>query len=187
MIVQESINLGGKTVEFEMGKVARQADGAVVVTCGDTKVLVSAVMDPKPKDASFLPLTVDYREWAFAGGKIPGGFFKREGRPNQKETLTCRLIDRPIRPLFPEGWGCETQVIGMVLSSDQMNDSDVLAVCGAGASLYCSDIPFPTPLAAVRVGRINNEFILNPTFEQLETSELDLIVAGTPEADPPGT
>ena len=155
-MIKKTLEIGGQTLSIEMGRVAKQADGAALVRYGDTVVLATACASNEPREGiSFLPLTVDYREWTYAAGKIPGGFFKREGRPNQKETLTCRLIDRPIRPLFPEGWACETQVIGMVLSSDQKNDSDVLAVCGAGASLYCSDIPFPTPIAAVRVGRVD--------------------------------
>jgi polyribonucleotide nucleotidyltransferase len=182
-VIKKTLEIGGQTLSIEMGRVAKQADGAALVRYGDTVVLATACASNEPREGiSFLPLTVDYREWTYAAGKIPGGFFKREGRPNQKETLTCRLIDRPVRPLFPEGWACETQVIGMVLSSDQKNDSDVLAVCGAGVSLYCSDIPFPVPLAAVRVGRIDDEFVVNPTFEQLESSTLDLTVAGTPDA-----
>ncbi len=183
MIIKKTVEIGGKTLTFEMGRVARQAAGSCTIRLGDTVVLATACASNTPREGiDFLPLTVDYREWTYAAGKIPGGFFKREGRPNQKETLTCRLIDRPIRPLFPEGWGCETQTIGMVLSSDQENDSDVLAVCGIGAALYCSNIPFNTPLAAVRIGRVNDQFIVNPTFSQLKESVLDLTVAGTPEA-----
>jgi len=183
VIIKKTVEIGGKTLTFEMGRVARQAAGSCTIRLGDTVVLATACASNTPREGiDFLPLTVDYREWTYAAGKIPGGFFKREGRPNQKETLTCRLIDRPIRPLFPEGWGCETQTIGMVLSSDQENDSDVLAVCGIGAALYCSNIPFNTPLAAVRIGRVNDQFIVNPTFSQLKESVLDLTVAGTPEA-----
>ena len=183
MIIKKTVEIGGKTLTFEMGRVAKQAAGSCTIRQGDTVVLATACASNTPREGiDFLPLTVDYREWTYAAGKIPGGFFKREGRPNQKETLTCRLIDRPIRPLFPEGWGCETQTIGMVLSSDQENDSDVLAVCGIGAALYCSNIPFHTPLAAVRIGRVNDQFVINPTFSQLEESVLDLTVAGTPEA-----
>ncbi|MCZ6650254.1 MAG: polyribonucleotide nucleotidyltransferase [Acidobacteria bacterium] len=183
MIIKKTVEIGGKTLTFEMGRIAKQAAGSCTIRLGDTVVLATACASDTPREGiDFLPLTVDYREWTYAAGKIPGGFFKREGRPNQKETLTCRLIDRPIRPLFPEGWGCETQTIGMVLSSDQENDSDVLAVCGIGAALYCSNIPFHTPLAAVRIGRVNDQFVINPTFSQLEESVLDLTVAGTPEA-----
>jgi polyribonucleotide nucleotidyltransferase len=183
VIIKKTVEIGGKTLTFEMGRVAKQAAGSCTIRMGDTVVLATACAANTPREGiDFLPLTVDYREWTYAAGKIPGGFFKREGRPNQKETLTCRLIDRPIRPLFPEGWGCETQAIGMVLSSDQENDSDVLAVCGIGAALYCSNIPFNTPLAAVRVGRVDDQFVINPTFSQLKESVLDLTVAGTPEA-----
>jgi len=182
MIVQESIDLNGKTVHFEMGKVARQADGAVVVTCGDTKVLVTAVMDPKPKEASFLPLTVDYREWSFAGGRIPGGFFKREGRPSEKEILTCRMIDRSIRPLFPKGFRHETQVIGWVMSADRENDPAILAKLGASVALYCSPIPFTTPFAAFRVGLDDEGYSINPTMEQIEGSRLNMILAARRDA-----
>ena len=166
-LVRESIDLGGITLEFEMGKVARQADGAVVVSCGDTKVLVTAVMQREPKEASFLPLTVDYREWTYAGGRIPGGFFKREGRPTEKEILTSRMIDRSIRPLFPAGYRHETQVIGMVMSADGENDPGVLAKVGASFALYLSKIPFDTPFGAFRVGLVDGEYVLNPTTSQL--------------------
>jgi polyribonucleotide nucleotidyltransferase len=150
---------------------------------GDTVVLVTACASKEDREGvDFLPLTVDYRENFYASGKIPGGFFKREGRPNEKEILTSRLIDRPIRPLFPETWHRETQVIGLVLSTDRENDSDVLAVTGASAALYCSDIPFQNPVGAVRVGLIEGNFVVNPTFEQLKKSQLNLTVAGTAEA-----
>ncbi len=182
-MIKKSIVIGSETLTFEVGRMAKQADGATLVRFGDTVVLATAVASKQPREGiDFLPLTVDYREWTYAAGKIPGGFFKREGRPNQKEVLTCRLIDRPVRPLFPDGWNFETQVIGMVLSSDQKNDSDILAMCGAGASLYCSSIPFPKPLAAVRIGRVNGEFKVNPSFEELDESTLDLVVAATPDA-----
>jgi len=170
--------LGGRKLTIETGKVARQADGAVTVRYGDTVVLVTACADKKPKaDIDFVPLTVDYRENTYAAGKIPGGFFKREGRPNEKEILTSRLIDRPIRPLFPEGWNCETQVIALVLSYDQENDPDTLAVTGASAALHLSDIPFPIPIAAVRVGIINEQIVINPTEKEMPSSRLDLVVA----------
>jgi polyribonucleotide nucleotidyltransferase len=176
--------LGGETLSIETGKLAKQADGSVVVRYGDTMVLVTAVAANSPRvGADFLPLTVDYREATYAGGRIPGGFFKREGRSNEKETLTCRVIDRSLRPLFPDGWNFETQIIGMVLSSDQNYDSDVLALTGASFALGISDIPFHTPIGAVRVG-IDPEgnYLINPSFEQRAESSLDLVLAGTEEA-----
>ena len=163
--------------------MAKQADAAVTVTYGETVVLVTATAARKPREGmTFLPLTVDYRENTYAAGKIPGGFFKREGRPTEKETLTSRLIDRPIRPLFPDGWNFETQVIAWVISSDQANDSDVLALTGASASLYLSDIPWTSPLAAVRVGLMDDKYVINPTFQQLKDSRLNLLVAGSKDA-----
>jgi polyribonucleotide nucleotidyltransferase len=175
-----TIDFGGRSLTIETGRVAKQADGAVTVRYGDTVVLVTATADRREKTGiSFLPLTVDYRENTYAAGKIPGGFFKREGRPNEKETLTSRLIDRPIRPLFPKGWACETQVIALVLSADLANDPDVLAVTGASTALYLSDIPFATPIAAVRIGMVDGQYLLNPTYEQMEDSRLDLVVVGS--------
>jgi len=184
VIVSREIEIGGKPLRIDTGKIAKQADGAVVVTYGDTVVLVTAVASKSPREGvDFLPLTVDYRENTYAAGKIPGGFFRREGRPNEKEILTSRMIDRPLRPLFPDGWNCETQVIGLVLSSDQENDSDVLAITGASFALTLSNIPFSTPIAAVRVGLSpSGEYLLNPTFQQLEDSRLDLVVAGSETA-----
>jgi polyribonucleotide nucleotidyltransferase len=183
MIHKKEVALGGATLSIEMGKIAKQANGAAVVRLGDTVVLVTACASKDERAGiDFLPLTVDYRENFYASGKIPGGFFKREGRPNEKEILTSRLIDRPIRPLFPESWHRETQVIGLVLSTDRENDSDVLAVTGASAALYCSDIPFHTPIGAVRVGLIDGNFVANPTFEQLKKSDLNLTVAGSADA-----
>ena len=180
MHLVREVSIGGRTLTIETGRVARQADGAVTVRYGDTVVLVTACADRKPKLAiDFVPLTVDYRENTYAGGKIPGGFFKREGRPNEKEILTSRLIDRPIRPLFPEGWNCETQVIALVLSYDQENDPDSLAVIGASAALHLSDIPFPMPIAAVHVGLINDQIVINPTMKEMESSRLDLVVAAS--------
>ncbi|HEU4403007.1 MAG TPA: polyribonucleotide nucleotidyltransferase [Candidatus Polarisedimenticolia bacterium] len=180
MTKTHSIEFGGRTLTIETGKVAKQADGAVTVRYGDTVVLVTATAERREKPGiSFLPLTVDYRENTYAAGKIPGGFFKREGRPNEKETLTSRLIDRPVRPLFPKGWSYETQVIALVLSADLANDPDVLAVTGASAALHLSDIPFVTPIAAVRVGLLDGEYVLNPTYEQMEASRLDLVVVGS--------
>jgi len=175
-----TIEFGGRTLTIETGRIARQADGAVTVRYGDTVVLVTSTAERKERTGvSFLPLTVDYRENTYAAGKIPGGFFKREGRPNEKETLTSRMIDRPIRPLFPKGWSYETQVIALVLSADLANDPDVLAITGASAALHLSDIPFTTPVAAVRVGMNDQGYILNPTYEQMETSRLDLVVVGS--------
>ncbi len=170
----------GKNIIFETGKFAKQADGAVTVQCGGTMVLVTAVMSKEPKSkGDFLPLTVEYQEKTYAAGRIPGGFFKREGRPTEKEILSARLIDRSIRPLFPDGLLYEIQIVAIVLSSDGENDPDVLAVSGASCALSISDIPFEGPLAAVRVGMINGNFIINPTYKEAEEGELDLVVAGT--------
>jgi len=181
--VSKSLQIGNESLVLESGKIAKQADAAVTVQFGGTVVLVTATASRKPREGvDFLPLTVDYRENTYAAGKIPGGFFKREGRPNEKEVLTSRLIDRPIRPLFPSGWNCETQVIALVLSSDQANDSDVLAVTGASCALALSDIPWERPLAAVRVGLLDGRYVINPTFHELESSRIDLVVAGTSEA-----
>lgn len=175
--------LGGMPLSFETGKVARQADGSAWVQFGGTVVLVASVTAREASpDRGFLPLSVDYRERAYAAGKIPGGFFKREGRPTEKETLSARLTDRPMRPLFPKGMLNETQIHVQVLSSDQENDADVLAINGASLSLCLSGIPFGGPVGAVRVGLVDGEFVVNPTFEQRERSELDLVVAGTEEA-----
>ena len=184
MTRRKEVHLQDKTLLIETGKMAKQADGAVTVRCGDTVVLVTVCAAKTPREGvDFLPLTVDYRENTYAAGKIPGGFFRREGRPNEKEVLTSRLIDRPLRPLFPSGWACETQVIALVLSADQENDPDVLALTGASFALAVSDIPFPHPIAAVRVGLSpSGEFVVNPTYAELESSRLDLIVAGSAEA-----
>jgi len=182
--VRKEIEVGRGRLIVETGHMARQADGAVTVRYGDTVVLVTAVAARTAREGvDFLPLTVDYREGTYAAGKIPGGFFRREGRPNEKEVLTSRMIDRPLRPLFPPGWNYETQVIGMLLSSDQQNDSDVLAITGASFALAVSDIPFPIPIAAVRVGLTpDGTYLINPTFQELETSRLNLVVAGSEEA-----
>ena len=177
------IQLGGRLLTIETGKVAKQASGSVTVRYGDTVVLVAAVASAIAKEGlDFFPLTVDYREKLYAAGRIPGGFFKREGRPNEKEVLSSRLIDRPLRPLFPKTFRCETQVHANVLSSDQENDSDILALIGASAALVLSDIPFANAVSAVRVGLLEGEFVMNPTFAQLEESDLDLVVAGTSES-----
>ncbi|MGC9973195.1 MAG: polyribonucleotide nucleotidyltransferase [Bryobacteraceae bacterium] len=180
MLHTSEIDLGSCKISIETGKVAKQANGAAVVRCGDSVVLVSACMAPEPKvGASFFPLTVDYREYTYAAGRIPGGYIKREGRPSEKEVLTCRQIDRPIRPLFPKGFNHETQVIGLVLSADPQLNPDTLAMVGAGAALALSDIPFPETLAAVRVGLVNGQYIANPTYDQVRESKLNITVAGT--------
>ncbi len=172
----------GRKLVLETGRMARQAHGACLVQYGDTVALVTAVSQDKPTFLPYFPLTVEYRERSYAAGKIPGGFFKREGRPGEQEVLAARLVDRPIRPLFPDGFMNETQVIIHVLSADQENDADVLTILGASASLCMSPIPFHTPIAAVRVGRIQGNWILNPTFQQLEFSDADVVVAGTEDA-----
>jgi polyribonucleotide nucleotidyltransferase len=176
--------LGRHTLSIETGRMAKQADGAALVRLGDTVVLATACAQKDPKAGiDFLPLTVDYRENNYAGGKIPGGFFKREGRPNEKEVLTSRMIDRPLRPLFPEGWACETQVIGLLLSADMENDSDTLAIIGASTSLYISDIPFDSPIGAVRVGFWDDQCVVNPSTADVKAkSKLNLLVAGTEDA-----
>ncbi|MBP9694438.1 MAG: polyribonucleotide nucleotidyltransferase, partial [Alphaproteobacteria bacterium] len=171
---------GGKKLTIETGKVARQALGSVVVTYGETIVLgtVAAASSAKP-DIDFFPLTVNYQEKDFAAGKIPGGFFKREGKPRDKETLTSRLIDRPIRPLFVKGYKNETQVIVTVLTHDLVNDPDIPAIIAASAALTLSGLPFLGPIGGVRVGMVDGKFVLNPTLAEMETSTLDLVVAGT--------
>ena len=176
---QVSIEVGGRPLTLEMGKIAKQANGAVTARYGDTIVLVTACMASKPSDRDFLPLTVDYRENTYSAGKIPGGFFKREGRPTEKEILVSRLIDRPIRPLFPDSWRTETQVIALVLSADSDNDPDVIAVTAASAAAYCSDLPFTDPIAAVRVGLLDGQLVANPTVAEQKTSKFNIIVAGT--------
>jgi len=175
-----TVDLGGKTLTLSTGKWAKLAGGSVVVQLGETVVLVasSAAKTAKP-GIDFVPLTVDYRERTYAAGKIPGGFFKREGRPTEKETLSSRLTDRPIRPLMSKQWPYETQVMATVVSSDQEHDADVLALIGGSASLVISDIPFPEPMAGVRVGRVDGQFVVMPTFAQLDESDLDIVVAGT--------
>src|SRR5262250_2087176 len=171
--------VGDKQIIIETGKLAKQADGAVTVQLGETIVIVAAVGAAKAKPGQdFFPLTVDYREKAAAAGKFPGGYFKREGRPTEKEILTSRLIDRPIRPLFPKGWYNEVQVQSIVLSADGENDPDMLALVGASAALMVSDIPWAGPIGAVRVGRINGQFIANPTHSQMSESDLDLVYVG---------
>src|ERR1700712_3160816 len=179
---RKEIEWGGRTLVLETGKIARQADGAVMVSYGDTIVLCTAVGAKSAKPGQdFFPLTVNYQEKAFAAGKIPGGFFKREGRPNENETLVSRLIDRPIRPLFPQGFRNEVQVVATVLSHDLENDPDIVALVGCSAALTLSGIPFFGPVGAARVGYIDGQYVLNPTLEQSEDGTLDLLVAGTTE------
>src|SRR5438093_13511550 len=174
------LKIGQNTLHLETGKLAKQAHGSVIVRFGDSVVLVTACRAANAREGiDFLPLTVDYREYTYASGRIPGGFFKREGKPAEKEVLTSRVIDRPIRPLFPPGWRYETQVIALVLSADTENDTDVLALTGASAALALSEIPFEKTIAGVRVGLLGGEYIVNPTFEQRKTSRIDLVVAGT--------
>jgi polyribonucleotide nucleotidyltransferase len=174
------VSINGKPLRFETGKLAKQASGSVVVRYGDSVVLVTASKAASPREGiDFLPLTVDYREYTYASGRIPGGFFKREGKPAEKEVLTCRVIDRPIRPLFPSGWRYETQIIGLVLSADSENDTDVLAITGASAALAVSEIPFEKTIAGVRVGLVGGQYVINPTFAQRKESKLDLVVAGS--------
>ena len=180
MAKRYELKLGSEPIVVETGKLAKQANGSCTVQMGGTVVLVSAVSSKEPRPgANWFPLFVEYQEKTYAAGKIPGGFFKREGRPSEKEILTARLIDRPIRPLFPKGYLNEVQVMAMVLSSDGQNDSDILALIGASCALSISSIPFDGPIGGVRIGRINNEFVVNPTFTELEDSEFDLIVTGT--------
>src|SRR5450631_2507309 len=171
---------GGKQLKFETGRMAKQASGASLVTQGDSVVLATAVASPEPREGiDFFPLTVDYREYAYAGGRIPGGFIKREGRPSEREVLTCRQIDRPIRPLFPEGFRNETQVIALVFSADKENDPDIVGINAASCALALSDIPFGGPVGAVRIGQINGEFIVNPTYAERLVSALNITVVGT--------
>ena len=177
------IDWGGRPLKLETGKIARQADGAVLATYGETVVLATVVAAKSPREGvDFLPLTVDYQEKAYAAGRIPGGYFKREGRPSEKETLVSRLIDRPIRPLFVDGWRNETQVIVNVLSHDMENDPDILAMVAVSAALTLSGVPFKGPIGAARVGFANDEFILNPTLDEMTDTQLDLVVAGTADA-----
>lgn len=182
MTVQQEIELAGQTITIETGKMARRASGAVTVKCGDTLVLVTAVISEKPlEEATFFPLTIDVEEKMYAAGKIPGGYFRREGRPSEKAILTARLIDRPIRPLFAENFRNEVQIIASILSVDQINPPDVLALIGASAALTISGVPFDGPIGAVRVGHIDSRWTVNPTFQELSQSDLDLVVAGTSE------
>src|SRR5690242_8488492 len=183
MVHTVEIDLHGKKITLETGKIAKQANGSVVVRSGDSVVLVTACANEEPKPgANFFPLTVDYREYTYAAGKFPGGFIKREGRPSEKEVLTSRLIDRPIRPLFPEGFSNETQVIAMVQSADPKNDPAPLAIIGAGAALAISDIPFHHVLGGVRVGLDDSgKLLANPSYDETREGDLSIVVAGTEE------
>src|SRR5262245_44405767 len=181
--LNESIKLGNKELIVETGKVAKQADGSVIIRYGDTMLLVAAVSGRTAKDGlDFFPLTVEYRENTFSAGRIPGNYFRREGRPSEKEVLTCRLIDRPVRPLFADGYRFETQIVASVISADADNDPDVVAITGASCALYLSDIPFNNPIAGVRIGLIDGKYLINPTYDERRDSELNLVVAGTEEA-----
>lgn len=182
-ITKKSIQFGAHTLTIETGEIARQADGAVMVSYGDTVVLVAATAKTEVKEGQdFFPLTVDYQEKTYAAGRIPGGYFKREGRPSEKETLTARLIDRPMRPLFPDAFYNEVQIVATVLSIDPEIDADIPAMIGASAAVALAGIPFYGPMGAVKVGYINGEYVLNPTATQLKESELDLVVAATETA-----
>lgn len=180
MVFRKEVEIGGKTLSIETGKLAKQSNGAVMVSYGDTMVLVTAVASSEAnEEIDYFPLSVEYKEKAFAAGKIPGGFIKREGRPTEKEILSGRLIDRPIRPLFPEEYKNDTQVAAFVYSFDGENDPDVVAAIGASAALTISDIPFLEPIGEIRVGRVDGKFIANPTFAEIEQSDMELVVAGT--------
>src|SRR4029453_8798055 len=181
--LKESIRLGDRDLTVEVGRLAKQADGSCVIRYGDTMVLCAAVGAPTPREGiDFFPLTVEYREANYAAGRIPGNYFRREGRPNEKEILTSRLIDRPCRPLFAEGYRKEKRVIASVISADPDNNPDVIAITGASCALYLSDIPFMNPIAGVRIGLIEGRYIVNPTYYEVRESCLTLIVAGTEEA-----
>ncbi len=183
VIRKTEIRIGEKTIQIETGKLAKQANGAVMLTCGETVVLVTAVASKEPREGiDFFPLLVDYEEKFYAAGKIPGGFFKREGKPSENAILTGRLIDRPLRPLFPEGYRNDVQVITSVLSYDQTNHPDILSIIGASCALYISDIPFNKPIAAVRVGYLDGKYLINPSVEELKECQLNLIVAGTKDS-----
>lgn len=182
MIHKVEAEVSGRNLTIESGRVAKQALGAVSVQYGDTMILATVVVSDEPKDQDWFPLFVEYRQKAYAAGKIPGGFFKREGRPGEKEVLSARLVDRPIRPLFPEGYMNEVQIIISVLSADQENDADVLGMIGASAALCLSGCPFQGPIGAVRMGRLGDEYVINPTFSQLEESDLDIVISGTSES-----
>src|SRR5512142_562431 len=181
--IQQRVQCGGKEILLETGKIAKQADGSIWIRMGDSIVLVTVVSAREKKEGiDFFPLTVDYQEKMFAAGRVPGSFFRREGRPTEKETLTSRVVDRSCRPLFAEGYSNETQIIATVISFDQENDTDVLALTGASAALHISDIPFNGPIAGVRVGRVDGKFVANPTLAQRATADLDVIMAASRDA-----
>src|SRR5689334_23645207 len=182
MSFKKELEIGGRTLSIETGAVARQANGACVIRYGDTVVLATACYKDGTVLGDFMPLTVDYKEYTYAGGRIPGGFFKREGRPTEKEILTSRLIDRPLRPSFVKGYRNETQIIALVFSADGENDPDILAINAASTALIVSEIPFVNPIGAVRVGYLDGQLIINPTNSQRDLSDLDLVVAGTEDA-----
>ena len=183
MVHIEKLDLGGKDYSIETGKLAKQADGAVLVRLGDTMVLVTVVGAAQPKTGlDFFPLSVDYREKRYAAGKIPGGFFKREGRPSESEILTARVVDRSIRPMFEKGYENEVQVMIAVLSADKENNSDILGITGASAALMISDVPFPVAIAGVRVGRIEGDFVVNPTFDEIARSDLEVIITASQDS-----
>ena len=180
---RRELEINGTSLSFETGKYAKQADGSVIVRMGDSVVLVTACASSNPREGiDFLPLTVDYKEYTYASGRIPGGFFKREGKPSEKEVLTSRVIDRPIRPLFPAGWRNESQIIALVLSADANYDPDVLAISGASAALALSSVPFQKTIAGVRVGKVEGQYVINPTYEQRRKSSFDLVMAGSTDA-----
>src|SRR2546423_2984237 len=181
--LREKIKVGDRELSVEIGRVAKQASGSCVIRYGDTMLLVAAVGAQTTREGiDFFPLTVEYREHNYAAGRIPGNYFRREGRPGEKAVVTVRMMDRPCRPLFAEGYRNETQVIASVISADDENDPDVIAITGASCALYLSDIPFPNPIAGVRVGLVDGRYIINPTYDEIRESELNLIVAGTEEA-----
>jgi polyribonucleotide nucleotidyltransferase len=181
--LKESIKIGEQTLTVETGKVAKQADGSVILRYGDTMLLVTAVSAHSPREGlDFFPLTVEYRESTYAAGRIPGNYFRREGRPNEKEVLTARLIDRPVRPLFPDNFRNETQIVATVISADPENDPDVIAITGASCAMFLSDIPFQNPIAGVRIGLKDGKYLINPTYSERRESDLNLVVAGTEEA-----
>src|SRR5215475_630178 len=180
--VRETALVGGKEIIIETGKWAKQAGGSVVIRCGDSMVLVTASGSVTPRDLDFMPLTCEYQEKFYSSGKIPGSFFRREGRTTNAEILICRLMDRPVRPLFPKGWFIDTQIIANVVSFDKENATDVLAMTGASCALHISDLVWDGPLAGVRIGRIDGQFIANPTFAEREKSDMDIIVAASRDA-----
>ncbi|MDC4225674.1 MAG: hypothetical protein MPW15_15860 [Candidatus Manganitrophus sp.] len=182
MVHRVEAEIAGKKLILETGRMARQADGAVLVQYGESIVLATAVASKEPKDVDFLPLTVDYQERAYAAGRIPGGFFRREGKPSEKEILTSRLIDRPMRPLFPDHWYFETQIITSVLSSDLSASTEILGMVGASAAVTISDIPFNGPIGAIRVGRIDGKLVAMPSLEEIEKSDMNIVLAGTADA-----